>query len=570
MVETFQQCVHRLGEQSGYPERGLRFCFGREANHLAGVFLAWPQVAARVRGLATRLRRQGVGGGDVVVVHSHDQQTALLAILGAIHLGAIPTAVAPLGDGAAARLVEQFHAVVAVAAPTLIVSDRELPAEHVAGRQLPPVLLVEQFDESESAPIARQATPDDPCFLQFTSGSTSVPKGVVVTHRMLLANLASITAAIDWNADGCTVGWLPIYHDMSLVGIYSMAVFHRARGCFFPSSRFGRSPDLWLTLMAQERANFSAAPNFAFAMVNRFAERRPPTGDLSCVKGLICGSEPLSVEVLRRFSQLHASCGLVNPVLPAFGMAECTLMATHGVPGAPLVTLVVERSALERQRRVLLTDREGLIAGAGPTRAIELVGCGTPAVGMQVAIYHEGALVGDDVVGEVLLAGTSVLSRYWRHDAATAAAFLTVDGQTWFRTGDLGFLHAGQLFICGRAKDLIIHNGVNYYPADLEAALENALPEQVRLAAVVDLRSELAAPFLGLGVLFEEGKKSDDPAATEAAVADFISLYTGLPVAIALALRGEHIPRTTSGKLVRGAIRERLLTARGQLFPSRS
>jgi acyl-CoA synthetase (AMP-forming)/AMP-acid ligase II len=313
--------------------------------------------------------------------------------------------------------------------------------------------------------------------------------------------------------------------------------------------------------MAEERADFSAGPNFAFAMVNRHAERRPPTGDLSCIKGIICGSEPIAADIMQRFSTLHAPCGLMNPILPAFGMAECTLMATCATPGAPLVTVVVERAALEQHRRVVICDRTGLDSTHGPTHAIELVGCGAAAQGLQVSIHVDGAPVADDVVGEVLLAGDSVLSRYWQNPVATTAAFLTLAGNSWFRTGDLGFMHDGHLFVCGRAKDLIIHNGVNYYPADVEAAVQTAMPDRVRLAAVVDLRVDLASPFIGLGVLFEEGKKVDDVALAQTSVADFVAQYLGLPVAIALALRGEHIPRTTSGKLVRNAIRERLLAA---------
>jgi acyl-CoA synthetase (AMP-forming)/AMP-acid ligase II len=562
MVETFQSRVHRLGDEADDGQRGLRFCFGHEANTQAGVFLPWLRVAARVRGMAALLAANGVGGGDVVVVHAHDQQAALLAILGAIHLGAIPAAVAPLGAGAADRLVEQFHAVVAVAAPRLIVADRELPAEHVGGRPLPPVLVAPAAPEAATAPVARLVGPGDPCFLQFTSGSTSVPKGVVVTQRMLLANLASITAVVGWGPHGRLVGWLPIYHDMSLVGLYCMAVYNRARACFFPPTRFGRSPDLWLGLMAEERADFSAGPNFAFAMVERLAARRPPSADLSCVKGIICGSEPIAAGIMQRFTAIHAACGLVDPVMPAFGMAECTLMATACPPGAPLVTLVVEREALEQRGRVVGASRDGLAAADGPTRALELVGCGAAGPGMSVAIAVDGALAGEDRVGEILLAGDSVLTEYWRNPAATAAAFTAIAGRRWFRTGDLGFLHGGQLYVCGRAKDLIIHNGVNYHPADVEAALQAAMPERVRLAAVVDLRHDLAAPFIGLGVLFEEGKKAEDAVAAQAAVGEFVARYTGLPVAVAVALRGgEHIPRTTSGKLVRAAIRQRLNAA---------
>jgi fatty-acyl-CoA synthase len=553
---TFQDILAGLAAVADDGEHGLRFCFGREANDHAGVFLPWPQVARRINALTHRLAAANIGAGDVVVVHAHDQQTAMLAIFACIRRGAIPAAVAPVGSGTAARLVDQFHAIIAVAGARAVILDRDLDAD-ITRAELPPRLIIDDFAEADDAHVAHSAQPDDPCFLQFTSGSTSVPKGVVVTHRMLLANLACMSAALDWGHEGRCVGWLPIYHDMSLVGIYCLTTRHAARACFFPTTRFGRSPDLWLRLLAEERSQFSAGPNFAFAMLNRLAERRPPTDiDLSRMRGIICGSEPIAAPVMRRFAELTAPLGLKQPVIPAFGMAECSLMATSCTPGEPLRMLVVDRRALEQEGRVVAGDPAHLDAHDGPSTAVELVGCGPAAPGMEVAVEANGVLIGDDQVGEILLAGDSVLTRYWNNAAATVAAFVDLDNQRWFRTGDLGFRHEGHYYICGRAKDVIIHNGVNYYPADVEAAVQAALPDVVRLAAIVDLRQDLAETFNGLGILFEPGKRADDVAAAEAQVQSFVKAYTGLPVAIARMLPGgEHIPRTTSGKLVRPEIR---------------
>ncbi len=564
---TFQQIIAGLAAIPDDGVRGLRFCFGREADSQAGAFVSWPRFARRIHGVAQRLLDVGVQGGDVIAVHVHDQQLALLTMLASMHLGAIPTALAPTGAGTASRLVEQFHAIVAVAQPRVLVLDRELDAvvtTHAA--PLPTTMILNDLPEAEPVAPLRVSAPDDPCFLQFTSGSTSVPKGVVVTHRMLLTNVDSMSAVLDWGPQGRCVGWLPIYHDMSMVGLYAMAVRHAARGCFFPTSRFGRSPDLWLRLLAEERAHFSAGPNFAFAMVVRMAARRPITGiDLSAFRGIICGSEPIAAGVMRDFAALTAPLGMPPPAIPAFGMAESTLMATCCAPGAPLHVTVVDRAELERTGQVRVVDAA---ANADDdheqSTSLALVGCGPPGPGTQVAIEREHQLVGEDLVGEVLLAGPSVLSRYWRNEAATAAAFVDHAGTRWYRTGDLGFFHAGHLHLCGRAKDMIIHNGVNYYPADVEAALPRALPNAVRLAAVVDLRHDIAAPFRGLGVLFEINHGAASAAEAEAAVAAFVTEYTGLPVARALALAsGCHIPRTTSGKLMRPAIRRVLLDSEG-------
>ncbi len=554
-MTTFQDAVHGLGDAPDDGERGFRFRYGREKPDHAGILLGWPRIAARVRGLAARLADHGVGAGDVVAVHSHDQATALIALLAAIHLGAVPTMLAPLGAGVAARLVEQFHAVLAVAAPCLLVIDRALPDEHVAGRALPPVLLVDDTREAAAGPILARATADDACFLQFTSGSTSTPKGVVVTHRMLMANLAAIGDLAGWDRDGRLLGWVPIYHDMSLVGLYLMTVLHRAFGCFFPATRFGRSPDLWMGLMAEVRATFTAGPNFALAMAVRHAERRPPTGDLSHVRGIICGSEPIAAETARRFAATFAPYGLKDAVIPAYGMAECTLLATTRRRGAPLATLTVARAALERGAVQIATS------GAD---TVELVACGRPALGMATAIVGgDGApLVAG--VGEIQISGDSVLGRYHRAPDAAARTLVARDGRRWLRSGDLGFIHDGELYVCGRAKDLIIHNGVNVYPADVEQALERRLSERVRLAAVVDLRGDLAAEFSGLGVLIEETRRDGDQTAVEAEVATFVEAFLGLPVALAWALRGAHIPRTTSGKLVRPEIRALLVAERAR------
>jgi len=557
-VTTFQDVVHGLGDAPDDGVRGVRFRYGREKPDHAGVLLGWPRVAARVRGLAARFAEQGVGAGDVVAVHSHDQATALIALLAAIHLGAVPTMLAPVGAGVAARLVEQFHAVLAVAAPRLLVIDRALPDEHLAGRALPPTLLVADAPEAPGAPILGRATADDACFLQFTSGSTSTPKGVVVTQRMLMANLGAIGDLAAWNRDGRLLGWVPIYHDMSLVGLYLMTVLHQAFGCFFPATRFGRSPDLWMGLMAEERATFTAGPNFALAMALRHAERRPPTGDLSHVQGIICGSEPIAAETARRFAAAYAPCGLKDAVIPAYGMAECTLLATTRPRRAPLATLTVARGALERG------TVQPLAAGVRDDAAVELVACGGPARGMATAIVGPDGAELAQGVGEIQVSGASVLDRYHRATDAAARTLVTRGGRRWLRSGDLGFVHDGQLYVCGRAKDLIIHNGVNIYPADVEQALERQLAERVRLAAVVDLRVDLAAEFIGLGVLVEEARRDAEPAAVEAEIAAFVESFLGLPVAIAWALRGAHIPRTTSGKLVRGEIRALLVAERAR------
>ena len=561
---TFQAHLQQLGQdpEALTADRGVRFAWHHGHNDRTGVVFSWAEIAEHMHALAAQIREHNVADDAVVAICVRDQHRAFIAMLACMYLGVIPTAVAEIGKGSPKRLLEQFHRIIGAAQADLLITDRAIDEHCTEGwPALPPVMLFEEVGSSAPVPVIKELSATDPCFLQFTSGSTSTPKGVVVTQGMVVANCETMAQGIGYHEDERYCAWLPIYHDMGLLG-YLRTCFHQSRTCFFPTSRFGRSPNMWMELMSEERSNVTAGPNTAFEMMNRFCERRAPDPavvDLSAATSIVCGSEPISAQVMRRFVEYYEPCGLKNGILPAFGMAESTLMSTCHPLGDPIRSVICDRDALQEQGTVteVAADTEG---------ACELVACGPAAHGIEIRIEAQDRssteALADGQVGELLLSGDSVLSEYYKRPDATAEAIDNRDGTLWFHTGDLGFIHNGELFICGRAADLIIHNGVNYHPADIERELQAAFEDRVRGVCVVDIRADLNEEFPGLGVYLERANKSVDAEELEEEAAAWTKSYTGLPIAVCLASGNERIPRTTSGKVVRRAVKELLVASR--------
>jgi acyl-CoA synthetase (AMP-forming)/AMP-acid ligase II len=317
---------------------------------------------------------------------------------------------------------------------------------------------------------------DEIAFLQYTSGSTSAPKGVIVTHGNLLANLEMIRVALGNTQRSTHVVWIPFYHDMGLV-LNVLESFYLGALCVVLSpTSFIQRPVNWLRAMARYRAEVSSAPNFAYDLcVSRFRPDQVEGLDLSCWKIALNGAEPVRAATIDRFAAKFAPCGFdPRAMYPAYGMAEATLLISGGQRGRGVVTRNISREAL----------RGGNIAAPKDSEDTQvLVGCGRPTIGEEVAIVDPESRrrLQADTVGEVWVRGANVATGYWRNPAATAetfAATIASEGDArWLRTGDLGFLDSGgEIYITGRLKDVIIIYGNNHYPQDIEATMQSAHP----------------------------------------------------------------------------------------------
>ncbi|MFF0612893.1 fatty acyl-AMP ligase [Nocardia tengchongensis] len=397
-------------------------------------------------------------------------------------------------------------------------------------------------------PVLRSGT--DVAFLQYTSGSTAAPKGVMVTHGNLVANEEMIRRGFGHDRDCTVVGWAPFFHDQGLIGNVLQPLYIGTTSVLMSPSAFIRRPLLWLSVISRYRAHTSGGPNFAFdACVARAAGAAELDLDLSSWRVAFNGAEPLRADTLQRFEKAFAPYGFDRGAwYPCYGLAEATLLVTGSVPGSGPRFLDADSTALEERRFIPpIGGRTKTLVSSGRVLADEDVRIIDPGT---------GELCASDRIGEIRVSGGHVAAGYWRNPEASARTFGVDDG--FLRTGDLGLLVDGELYVVGRSKDIIIIRGRNYYPQDLEQAAQSAHPI---------LASGVCAAFAAPGrdgeqlVIVHEIRHPDpaDPADLIAAIKAAILTEHGIaPAAVVLTAPGQ-VQRTSSGKIRRSAARTRYL-----------
>ncbi|WP_322029488.1 non-ribosomal peptide synthetase [Paraburkholderia sp. J76] len=394
-----------------------------------------------------------------------------------------------------------------------------------------------------------RALPSDIAFLQYTSGSTSAPKGVMVTHGSLWANEAAIREGLGVTGNDVFVSWLPLYHDMGLIGTMSQPVFSGIPLVLMSPQYFLERPVRWLDAITRHRGTISGAPDFAYRLcADRIGDDQRAALDLSSWRVAFSGSEPVRQATLGAFVERCASAGFdANALFPCYGLAEATLYVTGVARGAGARAPAFSNAGLEAGRARADT-------GGAPSTA--LVSCGKPASAHRVEIVDgkTGARLAPGQIGEICVSGPSVAAGYWRRPDASAASFVQRDGATWLRTGDLGFLHDGELFVAGRIKDLLIVRGRNLYPQDLELAIEREV-ELVRRGRVAAFAVEIDGQE-GIGIAAEVSRTVRRQAAPEKiaeALTQAIARSCGEPASAIVLLNPGGLPKTSSGKVQRAA-----------------
>ncbi|MWA04250.1 AMP-binding protein [Actinomadura sp. LD22] len=416
--------------------------------------------------------------------------------------------------------------------------------------------------------------PDTLAFLQYTSGSTSEPKGVMVTHRNLVYNAEEIRRRIEGTAESIGVGWVPHFHDMGLVGQFLEPLYLGMRYVLTSPITFIKRPVLWLELITRHRATITVAPNFGYELaLRRVTDRQIETLDLSSLQTVKNGAEPVRAATLERWSERFAPAGFEPRMwMPCYGMAEATLLISAAPWGTGPVIRDFDAAALSRGRAVPAEESEeregpGGDAPDGPDAAVRrLVSSGRP-VTLDVRVVDPETLeaLPDGRTGELWVRGGSVAAGYWRSPTATRVTFqaYTADGDGPFlRTGDLGFVDGGEVFVTGRSKDLIIVNGRNVHAHDIEETAQAAHP-----AALI------GAAFMLDGVTTEDGREQvvlvqeistraaggTPPDELAGLIKAAVARAHELP-ALSVVLTGRGtVRRTTSGKLRRGPTRQALL-----------
>ncbi|WP_437630406.1 non-ribosomal peptide synthase/polyketide synthase [Sorangium sp. So ce854] len=533
--------------------------------------LTYAQLDRRARAIGATLESRGARGARVLLLFPPGIEYAA-AVLGCLYAGAVAVPAYPPDPARLGRTLPRLHALIA---------DAQASFALTIGAILPIVsALAEQSEalkslrwlatdgvEDGAADAWRDpaATGDTLAILQYTSGSTAAPRGVMLTHGNLLHNSVAIHLCFEHSAESRGVIWLPPYHDMGLIGGVLQPLCGGFPVVLMSPLDFLRRPLRWLQAISRHRATTSGGPNFAYDLcVRKVTEEQIASLDLSSWDLAFNGAEPIRAETLDRFAEKFAPCGFRREAFyPCYGLAEATLIVSGGRKGRPPVVRAFDRGALQRSRAV----EEPAGEGGGARR---LVGCGASIPGHEVLIVDPESMTAAPAgqLGEIWVSGASVAQGYWNRQEETTATFggrLKGREGTFLRTGDIGFSQGGELFVTGRSKDLIILRGRNHYPQDVELTVERCHPavrQGCSAAFSVEAPAEgRAAAEERLVVVAEiDAAKAPDPQAVAAAVRGAVAEQHELQAHAVVLLRPGSIPKTSSGKIQRRACRAGFLS----------
>ena len=552
----------RFVPESGVPGFGEAARGGGDAPDASEASFSYTAVERATARFGGALQALGLRKGDRVALILPTNDDFILCFLGAIRAGIVPVPIyPPMALGQLQTYLDNTRHIVAKSgARTLVTTSkikRLLGTVQASCPALEQVVAVEGIRESLEPLKPEKVTLDDVAFLQFTSGSTSRPKGVTLTHGNLAANIKCIMEdGLQIGPDDVGISWLPLYHDMGLIGFVLAPLFHRVPIVYLPPLLFLKRPVSWFQAFTRHKGSIAYGPNFAYALcVKRIREADLEGIDLSRWRVAGCGAEPIRPETLEAFVKSFGKVGFRKEALYAsYGMAESSLGIAFSELGEGMKTLSVDGPQLWGTGEVKVVPEED-------ESAVRLVSCGREFPDHKIRVFAPDDAMSETPlperkVGELRLAGPSVMRGYWEDAERTREAF----AGPFLRTGDLGFIDDGHVFICGRSKEVVIVNGRNYYPQDME--WEAAKVDGVRKGNVVAFGArdpsgqERDRERVVVAFEVQDTPRLAHASALGVAVRKAVQEGMGLTLDDVVALPPGALPKTSSGKLQRAKTRE--------------
>ena len=562
MVQQFNNLIDLLQQTARDRPDKIAYTFLNKKDN-EEISIDYQELDRQARAIATILQNRKTRGERVLLLYQPGLEF-IAAFFGCLYAEAIAVPVySPKRD----RYNNPLQAIIADAEATVVLTTTAILSNFAKNLKSEPILTNLDCITTDNIDCdlacdwqIPHINKDTLAFLQYTSGSTGTPKGVMVSHGNLLHNQRLIQQGFGHTSDTIVVGWLPVYHDMGLIGNILQPLYLGIPCIMMSPMMFLQRPILWLQTISRYKATTSGAPNFAYDLcVDKIKPEQLADLDLSSWQVAFTGAEPVRAATLERFARTFSVCGFRREAFyPCYGMAETTLFVSGGLQTEAPIIRLVDGTELSKNRVVFTDDSD--------TDALAIVGCGGSWLEQKIAIVDPQSLTEcrDKEVGEIWVSGESVTQGYWKKPNLTQQAFNASiqdrETEAFFRTGDMGFIDNGELFITGRIKDVIIIRGQNHYPQDIELTVQKshpALQPASGAAFSVEIKGEERL------VIVQEVKRTYLRNLNVKEVVGNIVQATreqhGLQVYTAILVKTGSIPKTSSGKIQRHACKDRFL-----------
>lgn len=499
--------------------------------------------------IAAGLFKLGLKQGDKIIIATRSNRETVELLWGAFLLGVVPTVLQPPASftGENPALVKLLKVVELLDDPFVFMS----PGVKETGTTLDGKIRFRDGLDSTSGFPVPHLKPDDLAFIQFSSGSTGDPKGVMLTHNNLMINMDAISAGTESHYPDHWGNWMPLFHDMGLIGYHITPVYAMLFQSLIETLDFIMNPGIWLNVLCRRKVTIGGTTNFGLALVLKYLKRGKQLSDwdFSGMKTLLNGAEPISVKVQQEFVEA------LNPykfrpeiMMPVYGMAESTLAISFASLWDKPIATAFNGLMLDREHKAETVDPSDPSA-----RLLSEVGVALPDIEIRIT-DDQDLVVKDGVSGHIQIKGPSVTKGYYRNPSATASSFC---GE-WFRTGDMGFFYDGKLYISGRYKDIIFKNGIHYFANDLEdlaCTLDEIKIGKVCMGGTTDRKSGEEKV-----VAFVAGLPEEKAPAAFRELRTLLRSNLGISVDVLVLIKSNEIPKTSSGKLQRYKLMERYVT----------